>query len=169
MTPEGELLPGLGIINPPEEAKKDIIKRPGNLTICYEVKSSGVKASEINYIFFSRMKSGAVKLLISTNEILNKLKEKKSFATATNEKQREVLRPYQFTDILQQELLNLDIAEVSENGASVLRVKRRNPAIQKDFFSAMSYGIYAVHKEYELSYYKKKNKDTRKAFFMFTG
>lgn len=169
ITSDGELLPGLGIINPPDEAKKDIIKRPGNMTICYEIKSSGVKASEINYIFFSRMKSGAVKLLISANEILNKLKDMKNFATAKNEKQREILRPYQFTDILQEELLNLDIAEVSENGSSVLRVKRRNAAIQKDFFSALSYAVYAVHKEYELSYYKKKDKGNRKAFFKLTG
>ena len=169
ITLDGELLPGLGIINPPTEAKKDIIRRAGNMTICYEIKSSGPKASEINYIFFSRLKSGAVKLLISTNDTLNRLKNVKAFATASNAKQREILQPYQFTDILQEELLNLDIAEVSENGATVLRVKRRNPQIQKDFFSALSYGIYAVHKEFELSFYKKKSKRNRKAFFKLTG
>lgn len=168
ITPEGELLPGLGIINPPEEAKKDVIKRQAKDTICLEVKSSGVKASEINYIFFSRLKSGSVKLLISTHEILNKLKDNRSFIEAKNTKQKEILSPYQFTDILQEELLNLDVAEISENGSSVLRVKRRNSAIQKDFFSAISYGIYAVHKEYELVYYKKKEKGNRKAFFKIT-
>lgn len=170
ITPEGELLPGLGIINPPEEAKKDVIKRTAAATICFEVKSSGVKASEINYIFFSRLKSGSVKLLISTHEILNKLKGTRNFIEAKNVKQKEILSPYQFTDILQEELLNLDVAEISENGSSVLRVKRRNNAIQKDFFSAISYGVYAVHKEYELNYYKKKNKGNRtKAFFKLTG
>jgi hypothetical protein len=169
ITPEGELLSGLGIINPPEEAKKDVIKRNAQSTICFEVKSSGVKASEINYIFFSRLKSGSVKLLITTHEILNKLKDVRNFVEAKNIRQKEILSPYQFTDILQEELLNLDVAEISENGSSVLRVKRRNNAIQKDFFSAISYGVYAIHKEYELAYYKKKEKGDRKAFFKFTG
>ena len=165
----GEILSGLGIINPPEDAKKDVIRRPQHLTICYEIKSSGVKASEINYIFFSRLKSGSVKLLIPTNDALNRAKDIKKFALASNAKQREFLAPYQYTDIMQEELLNLDIAEVSENGASVLRVKRRNAAIQKDFFSAISYGVYGCHKEIELAHYKRKGKTNRKAFFKFTG
>lgn len=164
----GELLPGLGIINPPDNAKKDVIKRSAKDTICYEVKSSGVLASEINYIFFSRLKSGAVKMLVSSNEILNKLKTTKSFAFATNEKQKSILKPYQFTDIMQEELLNLDVAEISENGSTVLRVKRRNTSIQKDFFSAISYGIYSVHKVYELGYYKRKDGKNRKAFFIMS-
>lgn len=166
---DGSFLPGLGIINPPDTAKKDMIKRAPNMTICFEVKSSGVLASEINYIFFSRLKSGAVKMLVGTNEIINKLKNTKSFSLATNEKQKNMLRPYQFTDIMQEEFLNLDVAEVSENGSSVLRVKRRNNAIQKDFFSAISYAIYAVHKEYELGFYKRKGAKNRKAFFIMTG
>jgi hypothetical protein len=81
---DGGFLPGLGIINPPDNAKKDVIKRNANMTICYEVKSSGVLASEINYIFFSRLKSGAVKMLVTTHEILNKLKDTKNFSLATN-------------------------------------------------------------------------------------
>lgn len=163
----GELLAGLGIINPPEDSKKDVIRRPSNLTICYEIKSSGPKASEINYLFFSRFKSGNVKLLVSTNDMLNKLKNNASFVNAPQQKQKQILRPYQFTDILQEELLNLDIAEVSENGSNVLRVKRRNGAIQKDFFSAISYGVYAVHRQYELDFYKKKEK--KKGFFIAMG
>jgi hypothetical protein len=160
----GELLAGLGIINPPEDSKKDVIKRPANLTICYEIKSSGTKASEINYLFFSRFKSGNVKLLVTTNEMLNKLKTNASFINAPQQKQKQILRPYQFTDILQEELLNLDIAEIAENGSNVLRVKRRNGAIQKDFFSALSYGVYAVHRQYELDFYKRKGK--KKGFFI---
>lgn len=160
----GELLEGLGIINPPEDSKKDVIRRPPAQTICYEIKSSGTKASEINFLFFSRFKSGNIKLLVSTTEILNKLKSVKSFVNASQHRQKEILRPYQFTDIMQEELLNLDVAEVNENGANVLRVKRRNGAIQKDFFSAISYGVYAVHRQYELEFYKRKQK--KKGFFI---
>lgn len=165
----GELLPGLGIMNPPENSKKDVIKRPSHLTICFEVKSNGASAGEINSIFFSRLKSGSVKMLISTNEIINRLKDKKAFALAKDEKKRRILAPYQFTDIMQEEFLNLDVAEISEGGTMILRVKRRNTAIQKDFFSAISYGVYACHKERELAYYKKKGTKSRVAFFRYTG
>lgn len=165
----GESLPGLGIINPPEDSKKDILKYNSARTICFEIKSTGVKASEINQVFFSRLKSGSVKLLISVHQILTRLRDNASFVMAKNEKQKEILSPYQFTDILQEELLNLDVAEITEGGTNVLRVKRRNQAIQKDFFSAISYGVYAVNKEIELNHYKKKIKNGRKAFFKMTG
>jgi hypothetical protein len=38
----------------------------------------------------------------------------------------------------------------------MIRVIRRDDKIQKDFFSAAEYGIYAVVQEFELPYYKKK-------------
>lgn len=164
----GNTLEGLGIINPPTSAEKDIIKRPGHMMKCYEVKSTGTIASEINYIFFSRLKSGSIKMLIPTNEIINKLKENQNFALASRQKQQQILSAYQFTDIMQEEMLNLDIMEVTETGTNVLRVKRRNSAIQKDFFSAISYLVYGVHKHLELPHYKRKGK-RKKAFFKFSG
>ena len=54
---------------------------------------------------------------------------------------------------------NLDIVDVSDNlNPNNLQVKRRNAKIQKDFYSAASYGIYGIHNYFEVPYYTKKRK-----------
>ena len=57
---------------------------------------------------------------------------------------------------MEEELKNLIIIDTSDNVSNTLRIDRRNKKIQKDFFSAAEYGIYAVVQEFELPYYKKK-------------
>ena len=136
----GEPLPGYGIINPPTDAEKDIIRYIAKDTICYEIKA-GAKASDINYLFFARMKSGAIKMLIPFKDALEKYKQHKGFCTATNERQKRALKPYQMADRIQEELLNLDVVEIIDTGKPALKVSRRNSAIQKDFFSAFSYAV----------------------------
>lgn len=136
----GEILPGLGIINPPTTAEKDVIKYPGKETICYEIKA-GSQASDINYLFFARIKSGAVKMLIPFRDALERYKQHKGFCTATNARQKAALKPYQMSDRIQEELLNLDVVEIVDTGKPALKVSRRNNAIQKDFFSAFSYAV----------------------------
>ncbi len=169
--PSGEILPGLGIINPPEKARKDLIQRNKKQTICYELKVSGPLNSEINSLFFGRLKSGSVKLLVPLVQVLRRLENNKDFINSSVHKKQKIVRPYQITDILQEELLNLDILEVSDHGGATLKVKRRNDKIQKDFFSALSYGIYVAHVERELEYYKRKRAKKRKVsnLFRFSG
>lgn len=160
---DGEMLPGLGIINPPTGSEKDVIKYSASETICYEIKASGGSISgQIHRLFFGRIKSGTIKLLISKREALEKYKHIKGFATATLRKQKQTLQPYIGCDMLEEELLNLDVAEVTEGGAAILKVVRRNTKIQKDFFSALEYGIYGVHEYIEMPYYKRKKKKKSK-------
>lgn len=45
---DGTLLEGLGIINPPTSAEKDIIAYPKSKTICYEIKSGGKIGEQIH-------------------------------------------------------------------------------------------------------------------------
>ena len=91
---------------------------------------------------------------------------------ANHQKQIDILKPYRYTDIIQEELLNLDVIEISDGGTNALRVRRRNNLIQKDFFSAFAYAVYACNIKYELAYYK-KNKTNRGVratdFFKMTG
>lgn len=162
-TRDGTKLPGFGIINPPDKAKKDLLKQPKERTIIYEVKASGTIANEINKVFFARFKSGAVRMLITANAALNKMKQHKNFVYMKRPEQLERLQPYQFVDIMQKELLNLDIVDTSDNVAQTMRVRRRDPKIQKDTFSALSYGIYAVNLHFEQAYYKKQRRKKRKA------
>lgn len=153
----GEILNGLGIINPPESAVKDVIRYPAKETICYEIKA-GSQASDINYLFFARIKSGAIKMLIPFKDALEKYKIHKGFCTASMSKQKEVLKPYQMADRIQEELLNLDVVEILDTGKPALKVTRRNSSIQKDFFSAFSYGVWGVHEYIELPFYRKNAK-----------
>lgn len=136
----GDSLPGYGIINPPPDAEKDLIRYIAKDTLCYEIKA-GAKASDINYLFFARIKSGAVKMLIPFRDALEKYKKSKDFCTASNERQKAALKPYQMADRIQEELLNLDVVEIIDTGRPALKVTRRNSSIQKDFFSAFSYAV----------------------------
>lgn len=162
----GDTLRGLGIINPPDSAQKDVIKYLAKDTICYEIKA-GAQASDINYLFFARIKSGAVKMLIPFRDALELYKQHKGFCTATSQKQKEALKPYQMADRIQEELLNLDVVEIIDTGKPALKVSRRNNMIQKDFFSAFSYAIWGVHEHIEGPYYKKnaRNKLSKTAAF----
>lgn len=157
----GEHVLGLGIMNPPNTAEKDLIKYSASRTVCYEIKATGALNGIINRLFFSRLKSGSVRMLIPTTAALEKYKTVGKFATASLQKQKELLLPYQMTDIIQEELLNLDVIEVNDTGTPTLKVQRRNSEIQKDFFSAISYGIYAANTEFELKYYKRKQRRTQ--------
>lgn len=157
------MLPGFGIINPPKGSEKDVIKYPPAETICYEIKASGGSiSSQIHRLFFGRIKSGTIKMLISKREALEKLRKQKNFVTATAAKQMKALQPYIGCDMLEKELLNLDVAEVTEGGAPILKVTRRDSKVQKDFFSALEYGVYGVHEYFEMSYYKKRKKKKSK-------
>lgn len=155
-----EDLPGFGIINPPKEAEKDIIKyRDSSVNICYELKVSGQLASDINQYFFGRLNSGMFKMLIPFREAIEKKQKHKSFMYASTEKRQKAMIPYQICDRLEEELLNLDIKEIAEGTAgSTLKVSRRDSRIQKDFFSSVEYALFGTHKVFEASYYKKKIK-----------
>lgn len=148
-------LPGFGIINPPASSERDIIKYTDN-NICYEIKANGQSASDINQFFFSRVNSGSWKMLISFREAVQKYEKYKNFVYAKKDEQQQMMLPFQTCDRLQEELLNLDIKEIGTGSGSTLRVTRRNPAIQKDFFSSAEYAMYAAHVYFELPYYKKR-------------
>jgi hypothetical protein len=160
-TETGELLPAYGIINPPsEKVSKELRRTTQDMEICYEIKAGGAVANDINRTFFAKTTSGHVKLLIKSSKALMKFKEHKNFLESTNAQMKTKLRPYYMTDILEEEMKNLDVVDVSDNVNKGLKVVRRNEKIQKDFFSAISYGVYGVHVYLELPYYNKKRKKT---------
>lgn len=157
------LLPALGIINPPEDSKRDVMKTTKDRQICYEIKATGGTSGHIHKIFFSKISTKNVRFLIKSAEAIEKFKQHKNFKEASSNKMKKVLRPYFTMDRLQEEMRNLDIVDVGDNAnPNALKVKRRNSKIQKDFFSAAEYGIYAVHNLYEVPHYTKKNKRKNK-------
>lgn len=161
-----EDLPGFGILNPPKDSEKDIIKyHDSNVNICYELKVTGQLASDINQYFFGRLNSGMFKMLISFREAIEKKQKIRSFAFASKEKQQKAMIPYQICDRLEEELLNLDIKEIKDSSSSYLRVTRRKGTIQKDFFSSVEYALFAAHRHFEAPFYKKKIKKSQRLDF----
>lgn len=154
----GETLPGFGIINPPKEISKDILKHRTN-NIVFEIKAGGVSANAINQYFFSRIKSGHFHMLISNRDALSRFSTHKEFPYKPLREQQRILQPYQFCDKLEEELLNLDIEDTSlGSGNTYIKLKRRNGGIQKDLFSSVSYAMYGVATQIEHAHYKKKLK-----------
>ena len=152
-------LPGYGIINPPKgKAEIDVIKYPRYRTICYEIKSGGKEGEHIHRIFFSRVSNGSIRGLIKMHEALNRFSQNKNFLKASEALKRSKLQPYKYMDLMEEELKNLIIIDTSDNISNTLRIDRRNKKIQKDFFSAAEYGVYAVSNEIEQEYYKKRQK-----------
>lgn len=162
-------LPGFGIINPPSSATRDVIKYPKFREICYEIKSGGKIGEQIHKLFFSRVSNGSIRIPIKTAEAVAKLQHNKSFLESSDIKRRKILQAYKYADLMELELRNLIITDTSDNINSTMKVERRDPKIQKDFFSAAEYLIYGVNQQIELPYYKKNIKKKNKlseAFFV---
>jgi hypothetical protein len=66
-------------------------------------------------------------------------------------------------DKLEEEMRNLDIIDnIDSTNPNNIRIKRRDQRIQKDFFSALSYGIFAVNLYLEVDHYARQRKGSRK-------
>jgi len=158
----GYPLEGLGIINPPASAEKDIIRYPKDKTICYEIKSGGKIGEQIHWFFFSRMSTGAITFPIKLADALALYSRNKSFASMSMRKQHEFMMPFKTMDLMEQELKNLDIVNTSDQMSNSLKIVRRNAAIQKDFFSMAEYLVYACNQYFELDYYKRRRERSKK-------
>lgn len=163
-TNKGGILPAFGILNPPSDIANQLRQvKDKNLNICYEIKSGGQKGSAIHGIFLGKMSSGSVRLLVKSGEALNSFQKFKTFMEASSKRKDEYLKPYRYTDLFEEELKNLDFKQDLTN-ENMIKVIRRNDKIQKDFFSAAEYLIYAVVQEIELPYYKKKKMQKQKQY-----
>lgn len=103
------------------------------------------------------MSNGSIRFLIRMNEALQRFQENKNFAAAPEWKKRKKLQPYRYTDLMEEEFKNLIIINTDATN-STMRVDRRDKKIQKDFFSAAEYGVYATVQHIEQNYYNKKRR-----------
>ena len=157
----GNILEGLGIINPPSATERDLIKYPKSKTIVYEIKSGGKIGEQIHFFFFSRMSTGAITFPIKLSEALNLYSKNKSFTKMSIRKQQEFLLPFKVMDLMEAELKNLDIVNTSDQMSNTMKIVRRSESIQKDFFSMAEYLVWAVNQYFELNYYKLKSRKSR--------
>lgn len=157
----GNILEGLGIINPPSTSERDLIKYPKNKTIIYEIKSGGRIGEQIHFFFFSRMSTGAITFPIKLSEALNLYSKNKGFVKMSIRKQQEYLLPFKVMDLMEAELKNLDIVNTSDQMSNTMKIIRRSESIQKDFFSMAEYLVWAVNQYFELDYYKRRSRKSR--------
>lgn len=163
-----QIMPAYGILNPPEDVKDQLkVVHDKRYNICYEIKSGGQVASKIHGLFLGKMANGSVRLLIKSGEALRKFENIKNFAMASKPKKDRIMRPYYYTDLFEEELKNLDFKQDVTND-NIIKVVRRNENLQKDFFSAAEYLIYATVSEIELEYYKKKKIVSKKTYTFVT-
>ena len=158
---DGNLLEGLGIINPPDSTEKDIIRYPKEKTICYEIKSGGKVGEHIHWFFFSRMSIGAITYPFKLTEALTLYSKNKTFINMSLRRQQEFMMPFKVMDKMEEELKNLDNVNTSDQLSNSLRIVRRNNAIQKDFFSMAEYLVWAVNQYIEMDYYKKRKQKSK--------
>ena len=166
-TEQGELLAGLGIINPPASSEGDLIMYPKSRTLCYEIKSGGTIGEQIHWFFFSRMSTGAITFPIKFSDAITLYGRSESFMKLNRYKQQLILKPFKIMDKAEEELKNLDIANTSDQMSNRLKIVRRNAALQKDYFSALEYLVWAVNQCIELDYYKvRRKKEQRELMFV---
>lgn len=159
---DGSILTGLGIINPPSTAEKDLILYPKSLTICYEIKSGGQIGEQIHFFLFSRLSVGAMTFPIKFSEAVSLYTQNKGFMSMSKQKKEEYLLPFKNMDKAEAELKNLDIANTSDQLANRLKIVRRNANIQKDFFSMLEYLVWGTNQAIENDYYKQRKKQGQK-------
>ena len=157
----GNILEGLGIINPPSTSERDLIKYPKDKTIIYEIKSGGRIGEQIHFFFFSRMSTGAITFPIKLSEALNLYSKNKGFVKMSIRKQQEYLLPFKVMDLMEAELKNLDIVNTSDQMSNTMKIIRRSESIQKYFFSMAEYLVWAVNQYFELDYYKRRSRKSR--------
>ena len=166
-TEQGELLAGLGIINPPVSSEGDLIMYPKSRTLCYEIKSGGTIGEQIHWFFFSRMSTGAITFPIKFSDAITLYGRSESFMKLNRYRQQLILKPFKIMDKAEEELKNLDIANTSDQMSNRLKIVRRNAALQKDYFSALEYLVWAVNQCIELEYYKvRRKKEQRELMFV---
>lgn len=166
-TEQGELLAGLGIINPPTSSEGDLIMYPKSRTLCYEIKSGGTIGEQIHWFFFSRMSTGAITFPIKFSDAITLYGRSESFMKLNRYKQQLILKPFKIMDKAEEELKNLDIANTSDQMSNRLKIVRRNAALQKDYFSALEYLVWAINQCIELEYYKvRRRKEQRELMFI---
>lgn len=158
----GNILEGLGIINPPENTQKDLIKYPKDKTIIYEIKSGGKIGEQIHFFFFSRMSTGAITFPIKLADALNLYSKNKTFISMSVSKQQQYLSTFKVMDLMEAELKNLDIVNTSDQMSNSMKIVRRSDTIQKDFFSMAEYLVWATNKYFELDYYKRRTQRVNK-------
>jgi len=144
--------PSYSVVN---DDSYDKYKMPNSLPLVFNVMSNTkeTSASNIYNNFMTVIANHDLKLLVSDSVIKEKTKEK------DYEKLGEQLLPHVETGLFVDEVMNL----VYEAQGNKTKVKRVSKQMEKDRFSAVSYGLYYIYLE------EQKNQQRKRETFDATG
>lgn len=149
--------------NPPysvtNDDRYDAYKTANSIPMIYALNSSTKEnnASDIHNIFMNIITNQGVKLLTTAGQAKNKMKIKDS------EKETKELLPFILTDLLQEEIMNLE----HEQRGNKTQVKQISRTVNKDKFSALEYGLWYVYLEEQDNKKRKRQLDfDPKSLFM---
>lgn len=160
----GEYYPPFGVMGGNNEGIEQLYKKfitPDTVKdAVYLVKAGAPLNTEAHAYLQSQLGSSRLRFLISEKEARLKLMETKVGQNMTPEERAERLIPFQLTDNLKDQMLNL----VKENEGVNIILRQGNKKIPKDRFSALEYGLYYVKLEEEK---RKRRKGTSFSRMMF--
>lgn len=144
--------PSYSIVN---DDSYDKYKLPNSLPLVFNVMSNTkeTSASKIHNNFMAVIANNDLKLLISDSIIKEKSKEK------DYEKLAEKLIPHVETGLFVDEVMNL----IYESKGHNTTIKQVSKSMDKDRYSAVSYGLYYIYLE------EQKNKERKKESFNVSG
>ncbi len=151
--------------NPPyyviNDDRYDRYKQPDSIPMVYALSSNTKenKASDIHNVFVNIVSNKKVKLLHTESAakaaIDSKIKD--------SEVKSKMLLPYIMTDLLCEEIMNLEYKQ-SGNQTQIKQISR---SINKDKFSALEYGLYYIYTLEKANQMKKKEQADAWKFFAF--
>jgi hypothetical protein len=127
--------------NPPYEVVNDDrynkYKTDQSIPMIYMIKSQSKddNASDIHNLFMNWVANKQVKFIVSETNARTQYKKK------NGEELASILAPHIMTDLLQEEVMNLEYV----NSGGKTKVRRISKSIQKDKFSALEYGLWYIH------------------------
>ena len=162
-TRTGEVFPAYGSFNDDELKKVQPNEAPQIMNVLI---ASASLNTEVYSIAYTEFMSGHVRLLIEENEAKSKLMATKIGQRMTLDKRVAKLMPYEMTTRLIEEMGNLRV-KASTGAGKNIALERINKDIQKDRFSAVSYGLYTIRLMEDKEAKKaKRGKNKLSAFIM---
>ena len=159
----GDFYPDFGVANDEEMYYKKYRTANTEYDALYLIKANIPINSEAHANVRTQIQTGKVKFLIDEKLAREKLLGTKLGQAMKPEERAEYLKPFNYTSILKEEMLNLR----EENEGLNIILKRANKSIQKDKFSAFEYGLYYIKQEEDSK--KKKKFNVKDFMFMSPG
>lgn len=137
--------PPYSVIN---DSSYNSFKTANSIPMIYSLNSSSRenRASDIHNLFINSISNKKVKFLVSESQA------KAKSNTRDSEKLAEEMVPYIMTDLVIEEIMNLEYRQSGND----TQVKRISSAIPADKFSALEYGLWWIHLEERKNQKKKR-------------